>query len=126
MSEEYYAATVSDAPSSGMAIAGLIASILGITVVPTIGSIIGLILSYVARNNIRESDGEIGGEGIARCGASISPPQPGQQTLTLPGRSGTSNSARQSGQLMVLIVRVPLSRAAFRWTTRCGCRVREG
>ena len=68
MSEEYYTATASDAPSRGMAIAGLIASILGITVVPTIGSIIGLILSYVARNSIRESDGEIGGEGIAKAG----------------------------------------------------------
>ena len=44
------------------------ASILGLTLFPTIGSIIGLILGYMARNQIRDSGGTIGGEGLAKAG----------------------------------------------------------
>ena len=71
MSESYYAPPVAEPPSSGMAIASLIASILGVTLFPTIGSIIGLILGYMARNQIRDSGGTVGGDGLARAGIII-------------------------------------------------------
>jgi hypothetical protein len=51
-----------------MAVASLIAGILGLTLVPTIGSVIGLILGYMARNRINESGGTIGGAGLAKAG----------------------------------------------------------
>jgi uncharacterized membrane protein len=54
-----------------MAIASLIASILGVTLIPTIGSIIGVILGYMARKEIRESHGAMGGEGMAKAGIII-------------------------------------------------------
>ena len=57
--------------NSDMAIASLIASILGLTLFPAIGSIIGLILGYMARNQIRDSGGTIGGEGLAKAGIII-------------------------------------------------------
>ena len=68
MSESYYTPPRAETPNSGMAIASLIASILGITFVPTIGSIVGLTLGYMARNKIRQSGGTIGGEGMAKWG----------------------------------------------------------
>jgi hypothetical protein len=54
-----------------MAIASLIASILGVTLFPTIGSIIGVILGYMARKEIQESRGAVGGEGLAKAGIII-------------------------------------------------------
>jgi len=51
-----------------MAIGSLIAGILGLTLLPTLGSIIGLILGYVARGQIRGSGGTIGGDGMATAG----------------------------------------------------------
>ncbi len=54
--------------TSGMAIGSLIASIMGLTLLPTIGSVIGLILGYMARNQIRDSGGTIGGDGLAKVG----------------------------------------------------------
>lgn len=70
MSQEPYPyATPPTAPqNSGLAIGSLVASILGLTLFPTIGSIIGLILGYMARNEIRDSAGTIGGEGLALAG----------------------------------------------------------
>jgi hypothetical protein len=68
VSEEQEFVAGSDAPSSGLAIGSLIASILGLTLVPTVGSIIGLILGYIARNKIEESAGAIGGESFAKAG----------------------------------------------------------
>jgi hypothetical protein len=68
VSDERYAAAGSDAPSSGLAIGSLIASILGLTLVPTVGSIVGLVLGYVARTKIEESAGAIGGESFAKAG----------------------------------------------------------
>lgn len=55
-------------PTNGMAIGSLIASILGVTFFPTIGSIVGLILGYTARNQIRDSEGATTGEGLATAG----------------------------------------------------------
>ena len=69
MSQQYYSpAPPPSAPNSGMAVASLIASILGLTLIPTIGSVIGLILGYMARNRIRDSAGTLGGEGLAKAG----------------------------------------------------------
>lgn len=53
--------------TSVLAISSLIASVLGLTVLPTVGSIIGLILGYVARREIRESQ-TLTGEGLAKAG----------------------------------------------------------
>jgi hypothetical protein len=70
MSQESYSYTPPPAgpPTNGMAIGSLIASILGLTFFPTIGSIIGLVLGYTARNQIRDSAGTMGGEGLAMAG----------------------------------------------------------
>lgn len=54
--------------TSGKATASLILSILGLTLLPTIGSIIGLILGYSAKKEIEASGGALGGEGAARWG----------------------------------------------------------
>lgn len=51
-----------------MAVISLIASILGLTLFPTVGSIVGLILGYMARKQIRQSGGWMGGEGLAKAG----------------------------------------------------------
>jgi len=71
MSESYYTPPATGSQNSGMAIASLVASILGLTLVPTIGSIIGVILGYMARNQIRDSGGAVGGEGLAQAGIII-------------------------------------------------------
>ena len=55
-------------PNNTMAIISLISSILGLTLLPTIGSVIGLITGYMARGQIRESGGREGGEGLAKAG----------------------------------------------------------
>ncbi|TET53991.1 MAG: DUF4190 domain-containing protein [Anaerolineales bacterium] len=54
--------------TNSMAVISLISSILGLTFLPAIGSIVGLILGYMARNQIRESGGRMGGEGLAKGG----------------------------------------------------------
>jgi len=58
-------------PTSGLAIGSLVASILGLTLIPTIGSIVGLILGYMAKRQIAESAGTVGGEGVAKAGIII-------------------------------------------------------
>ncbi len=55
-------------PTSGLAIVSLISSILGLTFLPVVGSIVGLILGYMARRQIQESAGAQGGEGLAKAG----------------------------------------------------------
>lgn len=55
--------------SSGTAIASLILSILGlIGILPFLGSVIGLILGYNARNEIDRSSGAVTGRGMAQWG----------------------------------------------------------
>lgn len=70
MGQSYQTAQPSP-PNSGLAIGSLIASILGLTALPTIGSIVGLILGYMARRQIEESMGRMGGEGMAKAGIII-------------------------------------------------------
>ncbi len=55
-------------PNSSTAIISLISGILGLTLLPTLGSILALILGYMARNEIRASGGAIGGDGLATGG----------------------------------------------------------
>jgi|YNPNPStandDraft_1061719.scaffolds.fasta_scaffold01322_15 hypothetical protein len=59
-------------PTSGMAIASLVLSLLGLVqVVPVLGPILGLIFGYKAMNDIRQSQGMLGGEGMAKAGIII-------------------------------------------------------
>ena len=59
-------------PTSGLAIASLVLSILGfIQILPLIGSIIGLILGYMAKGAIAESQGMVGGDGLDKGGIII-------------------------------------------------------
>lgn len=55
-------------PNSTTSIISLVAGILGLTFVPTIGSIIALITGYMARREIQDSSGTIGGAGLATAG----------------------------------------------------------
>jgi uncharacterized Tic20 family protein len=73
MDQSYYTppAAAPQQQNNTMAIISLIASILGLTFIPTIGSIVGLILGYMARRQIRESGGAMGGEGMAKAGIII-------------------------------------------------------
>lgn len=69
MNQSYYAPPPAPSQQSNtMAVISLIASILGLTFFPAIGSIIGLILGYMARKQIRQSAGAMGGEGLAKAG----------------------------------------------------------
>ncbi len=55
-------------PSNGLAIFSLIAGIAGLTILPTIGSIVALITGYIAKRQIEESRGAMGGSGMAKAG----------------------------------------------------------
>lgn len=55
-------------PQSPMAMISLIAGILGLTAIPVLGSILAILTSSMATNEIAESDGELGGEGMAQAG----------------------------------------------------------
>jgi len=55
-------------PTSGMAVASLILGIAGLTVVPAIGSVLALILGYMAKRDIRQRPTETTGEGLATAG----------------------------------------------------------
>ncbi len=55
-------------PTSGVAIISMILSTLGlIGVLPILGSIVGLMLGYSARQEIEASQGAIGGQGLAQA-----------------------------------------------------------
>jgi hypothetical protein len=55
-------------PNSSMAIVSLVAGILGLTIFPLIGSIVALITGSMAKKEIRESRGALGGVGLAKAG----------------------------------------------------------
>ena len=61
---DYY----SSAPNSTLAIITLIAGILGITIFPLIGSIVAVIVGPMAKREIDESGGTLGGENLAQIG----------------------------------------------------------
>lgn len=55
-------------PNSNMAVISLIAGILGLTMFPILGSIVALILGYMAKKEIRDSAGHMTGDGMATAG----------------------------------------------------------
>ncbi len=71
MDPSYYAPPAAPRQENNtLALISLIASILGLTFIPTVGSIVGLILGYMARKQIRAGTGAVGGEGLAKAGIS--------------------------------------------------------
>ncbi len=67
MSSNSYPPTYSP-PSSSMAVVSLVAGILGLSLFPFIGSIVAVITGNMAKNEIRDSRGALGGEGLAKAG----------------------------------------------------------
>ena len=59
-------------PTNTMAIVSLVAGILSWVLLPIIGSIVGLITGYMGRKEIRESNGQQTGDGLALAGIIIS------------------------------------------------------
>lgn len=58
--------------TNGLAIASLVLSLLGLVgILPLLGTILGLIFGYSARNQIVQSRGTQGGEGLAKAGIII-------------------------------------------------------
>jgi len=63
-----YRAAGAAVETNGMAVASLILGIAGLTVVPTIGSVLALILGYMARRDIHQRPTETSGDGLAVAG----------------------------------------------------------
>ena len=55
-------------PNSQLAIASLVSGILGWTLVPFIGTLVAIITGHMARSEIRRSNGQLGGDGMAIAG----------------------------------------------------------
>lgn len=55
-------------PTSSMALISLIAGILGLTLIPIVGSIVAVITGPMAKREITQSAGALGGEGLATAG----------------------------------------------------------
>lgn len=56
------------APTSSMATVSLISGILGWVLLPIIGPIVAVITGHMAKREIRDSGGQIGGDGLATAG----------------------------------------------------------
>jgi hypothetical protein len=59
------------AGTPGKAIAALILSIVGLVLCPYIFSVLALVLGYMARGEIKRSNGALGGDGLALAGIII-------------------------------------------------------
>jgi len=57
--------------TSTMAIISLVASILGLSAIPLLGSIVGVITGHMARREIKDSGGTLEGDGLAKAGLII-------------------------------------------------------
>jgi len=55
-------------PNSNMAVASLVLGILGWTIAPGLASIAAIITGHIAKNEIRDSMGQLGGDGMATAG----------------------------------------------------------
>jgi hypothetical protein len=55
-------------PSSNLAIISLIAGILGLSMFPLLGSVVAVVTGQMARREIRDSGGSLGGDGMAKAG----------------------------------------------------------
>ncbi len=62
------AAATPSMPTSGMAIASLVLGIGGLTVLPLLGSILAIVLGYMARRDIRQRPDQVSGDGLALAG----------------------------------------------------------
>jgi len=54
--------------NSTMAIVSLVTGILGWTFMPLLGSIVAIVTGHMAKKEIRESNGQLGGDGFATAG----------------------------------------------------------
>ncbi|MHB8894010.1 MAG: DUF4190 domain-containing protein [Candidatus Geothermincolia bacterium] len=55
-------------PVDGMAIASLVAGIVAWVFCPVIAAVLAVVFGYIAKRNIKESNGALGGEGFATAG----------------------------------------------------------
>lgn len=55
-------------PNSSMALISLVTGILGLTILPLLGSIVALVTGSMAKKEINESRGALSGEGMAKAG----------------------------------------------------------
>ena len=55
-------------PNSNLALASLILGVLGWTVLPALGSIGAIVTGHMAKNEIKNSMGALGGDGMATAG----------------------------------------------------------
>jgi hypothetical protein len=58
----------SPAPTSTLSLASLMMGILGWVLLPVVGGIIAIITGHLAKKEIRQSDGLLGGDGLATAG----------------------------------------------------------
>jgi len=54
--------------TSGLAITSLVCGILGWTLLPFIGSVVAILTGHMARGEIRRSNGQLDGDGLAVAG----------------------------------------------------------
>ena len=54
--------------TSSLAVVSLVSGILGWTLVPFIGTLVAIITGHMARSEIRRSNGQLGGDGMAIAG----------------------------------------------------------
>lgn len=58
--------------TSGLAVASLVLAVLGFMCIPVLGPIIGLVLGFSAKSQIKKSEGRLGGGGMATAGIVLS------------------------------------------------------
>lgn len=68
MSDYQYQQPAPAPPNSTMAIVSLVSGILGWTFVPLLGSIVAIITGHMAKKEIKESMGNLGGDSMASIG----------------------------------------------------------
>ncbi len=69
MNDNIYQQTPSNIPqNSTMAMVSMIAGIVSWVLAPFIGSLIAIITGHMAKREIRESNGQLGGDGMATAG----------------------------------------------------------
>lgn len=68
MTQQPYQQIPSPSPNSTLATISMIAGILGWTIAPLLGSLAAVITGHMAKREIRESLGQLGGDGMATAG----------------------------------------------------------
>ncbi len=69
--KELAARELQDVRDSTLAIVSLVAAIAGWSFLPVIGGVIAIITGHLAKNEIRESEGRLRGDGLATAGLVI-------------------------------------------------------